>query len=72
MKTLTPRYDEDGNEYVRHPLYKEVWQRSRDYLPNEGAYRLTELGELVEMTAAELEEVERNWGRETDPGAAGG
>ena len=61
----SPRYDNDGNEYVRHPLYEGMWQRVTAY-GAVGSYRLTADYDFAPMTATELEAAERNVGQEPE------
>ena len=57
-KPLSPRYDEDGNEYAPSHTHNGFWTRVTS-AGDRGVYRLTDTGELVEVATWELEALER-------------
>ena len=57
-KPLSPRYDEEGNEYAPSHTHKGFWTRITAQ-GDQGVYRLTDTGDLEEVATWELEAVER-------------
>ena len=57
-KPLSPRYDEDGNEYAPSHSHKGFWTRITAQ-GDQGVYRLTDTGELEQVATWELEALER-------------
>ena len=57
-RTLSPRYDEDGNEYAPSHSHKGFWTRITAQ-GDQGVYRLTDTGELEQVATWELEAQER-------------
>ena len=62
-KAWSPRYDEDGNEYAPSHEHRGFWTRVTS-AGDRGVYRLTDTGDLVALTDAEIEALDQPTGED--------